>query len=259
VVNHFRTLLLNVSGAEVPLGAYPGDEYVDPAFGNVALPTYLTTVRQFLFGASPDRYMLNYRVRQYLSLVHATPLAEYVTALDPRLTYDLRDNALLDDGLYAPEVFKLTGVDTDRLSVVGTPAPPDASGRMFHAFDLVTLDDHEVRVSRTNPPLSNVVLEFGDQTPVELHGSGYKAVLYSNSDLQSWHVEVLNRPQWDVGQVAANLLLLGEPVADQLFGITKDEPYYSFRNIWLRSLELPLRLAAVLTALAYRTEEVRNG
>src|SRR5690606_37703460 len=83
MINHVRTLLLGLPGAASPGYQTAGEEFVDPTFQPVALPTYLAAVRRTLFGVDPDRLMLNYRLKQLLEVIHATELAEYVTFLDP--------------------------------------------------------------------------------------------------------------------------------------------------------------------------------
>ena len=64
--NHARTLLMNLSGdaGDLYISDYPGDEMIPADYRAVALPTYLQVVRSRLFGVTPDRAMLNYRVAQ---------------------------------------------------------------------------------------------------------------------------------------------------------------------------------------------------
>jgi hypothetical protein len=87
VINHVRTLLLNRDGEGNSPG--PGEEYTPPAYREVELPPELQKVRDVLFGASPDRRMLLYRLRQFMALLHSTPLSPFVTMDDPRITYRL--------------------------------------------------------------------------------------------------------------------------------------------------------------------------
>lgn len=98
MINHARTLLMNVAGAPGFNGEL-GEEIVPPDFIPAALPGSINTLRRTLFGADPDRVMLNYRARQLMQVLHSTPLVEYVTSLDSRITYDFSDdpfsNALL--------------------------------------------------------------------------------------------------------------------------------------------------------------------
>jgi hypothetical protein len=85
MVNAVRTLLVNLDGHGCVTG--DGEEYTDPQFRAVSLPSYLQVIRAVLFGAAPDRRTVLYRTRQFLAVIHAANLAEFVTVDDPRLTY----------------------------------------------------------------------------------------------------------------------------------------------------------------------------
>lgn len=87
MINHVRTLLLNQDGDGAAQG--PGEEYTPPSYLAAELPAELQKVRDVLFGASPDRRMLLYRVRQFMAILHSTPLSPFVTMDDPRITYRL--------------------------------------------------------------------------------------------------------------------------------------------------------------------------
>jgi hypothetical protein len=86
MINHARTLLLNKSSANYMPGSL-GEEYIPPGYVAVALPTHINTARKILFGANPDQEFVNFRLYELLSLIHNTELAEFVYALDPRVTY----------------------------------------------------------------------------------------------------------------------------------------------------------------------------
>lgn len=86
MINHARTLLLNINGNRYQ-PQYLGEEYIPANFAAVNLPSYIQAARRILFGARPERVFLNYRVRELLHTVHETELNEYLYALDPRVTY----------------------------------------------------------------------------------------------------------------------------------------------------------------------------
>lgn len=90
MINHARTLLGNQAAILLGLN-FPGEEYVPETFYPVTLPSPLARIRALLFGSQPDRIMVNYRLRQYMTLLHATELSQYVTAFGARLTYLNRD------------------------------------------------------------------------------------------------------------------------------------------------------------------------
>jgi hypothetical protein len=255
MLNHVRCLLMNVPGSAGSFDA-PGEEAVDPAYvPPPSLPAALRTVRSVLFGADPDRTMLNYRCAQLLAVVHASPLAGFVTRLDPRLTYPPADPSLADAGPWTPAAYRTAGGPDDALAVTGAPEAPDVIGRCRHAFAVDVPSEGQARVERLTTPAQ--IALFSPADPLPLTGSGYLARLRSASVGQAWRVDVLNRPQYDLSSLAASLASAGEPTLDALFGVSAAEPYRTFRNLWFRNRELPLRLAAAALALAYRTEERR--
>lgn len=259
MLNHFRTLLANVpplNGA----GFYLAEELIDPAFAPVRPSAAALAARRVLFGAAPDRDMVNYRTRQLLAVVHATPLADYVTALDGRLTYAVgADDGLLGGAAFAPAATQLGGAAAD-LVFFGAPLAPDAAGRVRLVYGLRTAAPGVATV--TTPGRSRdfpFTVSDGLSTPVPLPDSGYAARLPAEDAGYEWLVEVRNRPQRDLSRLAADLGALGEPVLAALFGGGAAEPYRTCRNLWSAQRELPLRLAAFVTALVYRAEEARRA
>lgn len=256
LVNHFRTLLLNRDGPLVPDGTLPGDEYVPP-FRAIALPGYLAAIRTRLFGSDPDWPMMRYRLRQFLPVVHASPLVDYALALDPRFTYDLDAADFVSATLFAPAVHQTAGTAQDVLTVVGAPAAPDVSGRMYRSYTVQPTGGGAVIVTTRQPPIRGQAVDFTPGDRVPLPGSGYSFRLTTDNPGASWMVEILNRPQADPGQVTASLDLVGEAVLVSLFGASPAGPYATFAGLWYDQRETPLRLAAILLATAYRTEERR--
>jgi len=263
MLNHARTLLMNVDGDATPLDDYPGEEAIDPGFRAVNLPTALDTVRSVIFGTDPDRLMLNYRCRQLLTLLHSTPLVEYVYALDPRVTYDFADDAFIAEDAFKPRVVKVSGPETAVLTFTGKPANPDITGRCRYIFNVDVPTSESVAVDRLTPKIPKVVYNLevpnGLSNAIPLMGSGYSCRINTDVVGQLYRVEVANRPQRDLGQIAANLGVVGEPVTLTLFGLERTEPWRTFRNLWEQKLELPLKLGGLLCALIYRTEDRRLG
>jgi hypothetical protein len=236
----------------------PGDELSDPAFVPVVVPQAVRAVRAIVFGAAPDRAMLNYRCRQLLAVVDASPLASYITAVDPRRTYGFADPTLAAAATFRPIV---TAIQASTVpAVVGTPLPPDATGVMRHTFRVEIFPGPFVQVTRTVGPSADVVtadLGPGLSVPVPLPRSGYSARFTDPISGQGWLITVLNRPQQGPAELLATLTTVGEPVLDALFGTDSAEPYATFRRHWLTGTT-PARLAALVLATAYRTDERRG-
>ncbi len=252
MLNHARTLLVNVDGTADGTACVAG-ELIDPAFRAVEYPSPLLKVRRALFGAAPDMHMLAYRSRQLLAAVHASPLAYHVTAFDPRITYDFTDETAVRPEAFAP-VVSGSG-DTTSVLLYDDPDAPDATGRMYHAF-LVTAVAGTVTVERTTTPFS--ILEFSQDAnaKIELPGCGVRVRLTAPGD-QAWKVEITARPAKGLPQLAADASALGEPVYNYLFGVVNVEPFVTFRNLWFRNPALPPRLAGLVCAILYRSEQER--
>lgn len=256
MINHFRTLLMNVDGS-FPLPEYLAEEIVDPAYLSVDFPTPIDQVRRVLFGADPDRHMLNIRCAQLLALVHATPLSEHVYKFDPRVTYNFRRPDLVVPETWTPKVNRIDGSGT--LTVLGDPEPPDSGGRLHHSYMVTTDGPGLATVERLTRPFSKVVFEFAPNDRIPLARSGCDCRLGSDLTGQTFKVDIYSRPRRDLGQLCDAASRLGEPVYNYLFGLTKAEPFQTFRELFFRKRELPLRLSALVCALVYRSEEARRG
>ncbi len=222
----------------------------------MALPTYLNTVRAQLYGTDPDRYLLNFRTWQYLSLLHASSLEPFVYALDPRVSYTLNDPVLINlGGIIAQKV--AGGINADFFPI-GSGTSPDTTGRMHHLFSVTIPDPSTVTVERLTRPLQKV--DFALDLPViPLAFTDYGFRLATADTSQEWLVDVVNRPVRDVSAILHGLETVGEPILDQLFGIGNQEPFKTFRNLWREKREVPLKFGALLIAVVYRSEQVRQG
>lgn len=256
MINHVRTLLMNVDGNTL-MDDTIAAELLDPSYRADDLPTALTRVRTILFGVSPDTSMLNYRCRQLLAVLHTSPMVEYVTALDPRITYDFTDPALVALTTFRPVVTK-NGQFDGELMLFGTIAAPDVSGQMRHVFDVTTPTTGDVEITQLTKPMRTASASFEAGDRITLADSGLVMKLTSAASGQLWHVTGYGRPTRDIGSMIDSIGRLGEPTLIELFGITKEEPFRTFREVFHKGRETPLRLAAAVLALAYRTNELRG-
>ncbi len=263
--NHARTLLLNIEGGTRSPGPdFLGEELITQNFRKIELPTYLDQIRQFLFGSRPDRAMYNYRAKQLLPLIHATELHEFALRLDNRITYDqAREQTLYQPATFLPQINRYSGHTPDTLTLIGQPIVPDAVGQLRFDYDVDILTPTTVEVKRLTPKTFSVIQDFSLTNklsrPLRLEGAGYKFFLNTTSPGAQWQIGGYFRPQWDIGQLVAMLDRVGEPVMLQLFGLSNDEPWVTFRNLWYDHHSLPYRLGGLLLAMIYRTEEVRVG
>lgn len=266
MLNHVRTLLLNREWATAPDPTFFAEEAVPEGFTEINLSSPILAARAMLFGSDPDRQMLNFRLRNFMTLLHASPLVDYVLALDRRFTYKLGGDDLVTDSWFTPTITKLGGAPTDTLEILGSPEAPDPTGRMFHRFIFDVGMGGEVTVTQSIPPPYTdksyiYTLPSGLSDLMKLTSSGYSFRLNTTNVNAAWMVEILNRPQWDMGTILANLDTLSAPTIDALLGITAQEPFATFRRLWFDQKETPLRLGAMLLAVAYRTDarRLQNG
>lgn len=75
----------------------------------------------------------------------------------------------------------------------------------------------------------------------------------------AWRLEASAVPAADLGDLAVRLESVGADAMLQLFGADPEEPYLTWRNLWESDEPLPLRLGAVLLAVARRTDEIRQA
>jgi hypothetical protein len=261
MINHARTLLLNRDGSATGYLARAGEEFIEPQFRAVVLPSYLVPLRQVLFGHRPDWLFENYRVRQYLALLHTTELVEFVTQLDQRLTYDVNN-----PDLFRPAVFGVwveTGAEAIRFT--GRQPAPDADGQALRRWQLTVTGADTLEIERLGLAGSQL-----SQTFQVTHGwsdflpLGSPALQYSVQPVlgRSWLIYDTARPMRSLGEIAAEVDQLGGERLSRLFGegtpAAQTEPWQTFRNLWHDHPLLPYRLGGLLLALVWRTEEARN-
>ena len=263
MINHARTLLLNVSGGSGFLGTL-GEEIIPADYLSLNLSSALQSVRKVLFGATPDREMFNYRARQLMALLHATDLAEFVTDLDPRITYDLQDDPYFDNNTFVATADQVVG-SGDQFSLLGTSVAPDASGLLKKVWDVTVASSSNATVQLRSPLTSSTeayTITSGLSDAVPLVGSDL-SVMFGAGVGNKWVVTSRVRPAADLGSIAATLETIGEPVLLGLFGVGSaqgaTEPFKTFRNLWNHNNELPYKLGGLLLALIYQTEAIRNG
>ena len=256
--NQARTLLLNVSSVDQPTADFYGQEYVAPGYAAVQLPSGLQTVRRALFGGDPDMAGLNYSVWQYMRILHSTEFAEYVLALDDRITYLNRKS--LVDITYGP----IVDPDDTALQFAGTPDLGDASGRLIDRWQITrpTPESFTIlnyRLGRQETYYPTFVAGVSNYMAMVGH-TDYRVRLLEDYAVGSvWQVEYLAAAgaEMDVISRAAQLSNIGVEAYTELF--PNRDPFKLFKELWERHDLLPYKLSGALLALIYQTEEIRVG
>jgi len=266
MINHVRNLLMNVDGSSTP-GDMPGEEYIPPAYRAMPLPAALRRVRNVLYGDSPDRLMLNYRTREFLQVLHATELTQFITAFDTRITYDFRPvPEALGTGVV---VSRLAGDESVRFNIYGDYDKIRSQNALYREWDVDVADGTEVSIHTRRPVNVTELQEFtvssGRSSLIRLPYSELN-VRFNTEDGahvgSKWRVKAYGRPALSAAELAAACAKLSEESIIALFGpatasVTR-EPYGTFYRLWNKHPELPYSLGGLVLALAYRTEESRR-
>lgn len=262
MINHGRTLLLNIDGSTRPDGTYIGEEYIDPLYLNIKLPISLSRIRGALLGFNSDRATLNYKLNQLLKMVHSTSLAHYVTDLDHRITYlDNTDTRLFDPTTYSGIVKLLEGSNTWAINLIGNPSTVRSNGLMFDSWDIELQTVTSVAVSHRVKDLSTAVTSItytsGLSSIVPLTGTGFTFTINQGvlSELPKWSLDIITRPESTITDIF-DLVKKQLDTDESLF--LNEQPYVELFNTWRASiLPVPIRLSAVVIALMYRIEKLR--
>jgi hypothetical protein len=254
MINHARTLLLGVSGSLSPPASFPGEEYVPPGFQAPVLPPLLAFFRTILFGGDPDRLMLNYRLSQYMSILHTTELADDVLALDPRITYWPSKRKDLFEDVFG------TQVSPADLTVIGSVLPNEAQGRLLHQWLVSNLGGGNYQITRETPLYGEASFSptfmGGLSSPMSLAGTSLFCVV-PQSSAGPWNIQVATRPISTCADVLRTLVAaVSEGQLDQLFGTDDVEPFLTYRKLWSENDSPSYRLGAILMSLTQRINSI---
>jgi hypothetical protein len=255
--NMGRTLLLNQSGSATQSAALAA-QYVPPYYTAVELPSGLMTVRRALFGSNPDRDGLNYAVWQYMRILHSTEYEDWITALDPRITY-LDAPSLLDEP-YGVSVSR----DNAAFQFVGTPSLGGADGRLRETWNIEQIAAGVYRIMNMTTrrvETYSVSLHDGFTDFMVMTGhADYKVRIQTHLLTETtWSVESLSAPGAAMDPVnrAAQASNIGIEAYNELFPAR--DPYKLFKQLWEQHSLFPYKMSGYLLALIYRTEEIRSG
>lgn len=269
MINHLRTLLVNADGGVFRHPEAPGEEYTPPNYRTVTLPQPLQRVRRFLFGSDPDRWMLNYRLREFMNILHRPETDKFTRTFDARTTYTAASQRLGDfqfgisTEMVGGEIADLaiySGLgDDDVFFVFGEQERDTRQGRLRSAWR-VALHAPIVLETRVGPlhrdeQANQLVQGLSPNMALPLSGL---FIRYNEATIGTvWRVDSIVPPSQSLGQIAAELRLrLTDEELTELFKGGGD--MQTFRNMWVNAAELPRQLAGLLLALAWRTEAYRT-
>lgn len=262
MINEGRTLLLNRDGNKRPSPDFFFEEYVPVEYRALTLPSFLSTVYTILMGGvNSDQAFANLRLRQYMTLIHSTEFAEYLTALDPRITYLTSRSVVSDD--FAPLIEEQMPATSGLvLSTVGRVAQVGVPRLQFqYAVEVVAPGYVTVTFLQTNKVVqTQVALSSGLTNLISVPGQSELFFRLGGTSLTvgaKWLVSFLLEPDFDVTALVEPLTQLGDEVLSEIFPAR--EPFTVFKKLWEEHPYLPYRLTGFLLAYIYRVEEVRRG
>ncbi len=247
--NHARTLLMNLSSSKA-LRSVPGYELIPTDFSPLELSGALLSVRRRLFGSNPDQLMINFRTYQILSLLHSLPIADHLTALDPRLTYKLAGRPTLYDAFGVA----VSNIGDSTANLVITDNGIDRSD-----ISGVTTRNWVLTLSGTTTNYGALVFTDGISAPITLPGSNLTFQLNPNlGGTGKWTIAQTVRPVRTLAEIIPTTGGIDGATLSTLFQPTASiaEPYKTFLNLWEDHPETVYKLAGFLLAYIYRLNEI---
>lgn len=254
MVNHFRTLLLNMprDGRD---GTTPGEQFIPADFVPRACTGRLQQARTAIFGPRPDRLTGNYRTYQCLQLVHASVLQNLLWFYDARTTYSMPDNSLRT----LPEIMPIlreTG-SPSRIFVAGDP-PFDSSGRCSYTWTCRLTTSTEITATCGDRTEVLPLTFSGSLAAVTLPQSDLKMQLSDDGEVGGrWRVDSHAKPSGGLPEMWSRLLtIVGHGGCRQLLADTpRTDCLDTVYELWQRATDDMSRLAAVLFAVVERTAQ----
>jgi len=116
MINHARTILLNIEAIPDQPELAPGEEFIPSDFATIDIPAELLSIHTVIIPETATRNERNYLGFAYMQLAHTPEFEKYVLALDPRVTYNFEESIFLEvvfrDGPPVPLDFQ---VITDKM------------------------------------------------------------------------------------------------------------------------------------------------
>jgi hypothetical protein len=253
MINHVRTLLLNVAGPLAGDSDTPGDALV-PVYAPAVFSPGVDTLRRALFGTDPDYAGRLYRLAQFMRVLHAEDEA-HVLAADPRVTY------ALDTEFSGYGTTLVARAGSGAISLTEPIAHQPGTGRVVRTWMILALSPTRVtaRQVHTGAELeTDITFSGGVSSAAALPGTTAKFRLHGTGTSvgNAWTIDV--RQRLTPGVVALLEVAKTLEGTREVFAGVTGEPGTTFRNMFY-SHPNPLRqLCGLLLALAAYTERIRQ-
>lgn len=167
-----------------------------------------------------------------------------MSAAPAPITYEIAD-------VSAPPVTRLTQTALKML--------PNVSSYNL-GYNRILTENNDFLVIEQYSPDAGGRLTLEDDSPSSGLAAFTAALTMSGVDtlIGRWTIETRANPKPALTTVLPTLEMLGEPAFLELFGVAPVEPYTTFKNLWFDHPLPTYRLAGLVLALIYRTEEYRG-
>lgn len=262
MINHARTLLLNLSGIIKPDSTYFGEEYVPSGYVKLDYNPRLLLLRSLLFGRNPDRAKINYRLRELLNLVHSIPEFEaYLLNLDSRITYwPSKDASLFQTASYGAFIEVTSGPDDWILSITGDLQNLTSNSNLLDTHQIEILTSSTLKISHLINPQSNItanyILTDGVSNNIFIPYSKLGFTFSPNTTgFPIWQIQTVSRPNDTLIDVYLDIQN-HERTGLTLFGV--GDSYTYLQEVWNTTvIPWPHRFAAVIVSFIYQLEDFR--
>lgn len=264
MINHVRTLLANRSASDNSSPGYPGHEYSPPGYTPRPMDNNVRALHASVFGDSyADLAYRNLRLRQVMSLIHSLPeLREYVTLLDSRITYSVARDDYFKQAAAGPSVVLLAGSGSIYFS--------DYDGS---AISQRLKKQWQIAAAATNKATVTYYSDAGDQRnktiDLTIDASNVSnffplpdaeisvAIDYNIGTI--WNIDLLYFPAKSFKDLIEQApLYVSRDVELLLFNPSSIEPVTSFSNLWFKHPDAKVRFGALMLAMAWYLEGLRN-
>ncbi len=245
MINHARTILLNVSGENNIPSDFYCEEYIPETFRPTRLPRLFQNIWNILYDPQPDRYFLNFMTRRYMSILHSTEFRSYILRLDNRITYDMsrmvlktNQGTIITPMYGAPDAYTVSApLSRNRMN---------GNWSIRALTDSVEVVDNIKRLAQVYP----VAIVDGRVNIPIIDDFSLIIVTTTWENYWQWNVSTFYPPQKTLVSVVEQLSDL--PLAD-LFANTRNYP--EFKNLWDYHNLIPYKLSGLLLSYIYNLNE----
>lgn len=258
MLNHFRTLLLNLS--------YDGNETEHIPVGYVSRPlqTPFAEIYKQLFPTGASRFYKLFLAHNYIEIVKAAGLEDDLKKIDPRISYQLDSSDFFKIYRYSNPVISSSN---HPIFVYGQYTSNKVNDGFYDNFEITqvgstnrvliysTINEYYINGSETFPTsesAAEITLTFtnGTSDPVKIGSTGITVVFgggatFTSTGSKTWEFLVESPFTFNLNAVIDRL---PPDLVDKLFRFAKDVDTSKYENLWKQHYNIVYRLAGLLLA-----------